>query len=554
MSGVSTNLARLKRELQTGQNSSQFEHFVAALFGHFLGVPIAVAKSGFQYGGDAGPAGQQGRRFRLECKHYQDTSHLSERELLGEFDQALVRDTALEAWILVTTRRVSEQLRQSLTQHGERNGVPIVIVDWSEDKCPPLAALCAEGPEVVRTRLSEAAGVAARALQPVFADAIGSLRQSLESWCLGFDSLKRKSHEKLAKIWDSRRESTSVFGQNVAGGSRHNKIRRNVVEDALNDWWRQHARCDSPAAIIGLEGAGKTWTTLNWLTDNIADQPVVLIVPSSAVSPTLRFSEIKVKQFLAERLFDTSEVRHSEYWLRRLNLLLRRPDEEGPLLTILFDGLNQEPSVSWLTLFKVLQGKNFAGRMRVIISTRTHHFESKLSNLNGLVVPVVPIEINTFDNSPGGELDQMLEFERLDRSDLHPDVLEMARTPRLFDLVVRFRERLGASGPVTIHRLLWEYWRDSIGVRAGHSFSEDEWQDWLREIAQTHRDGIHRFTPASLGQTVSRPDLTETDVYRRLSDIIDGRFATRIATGELQLTAEVVSHALGCALVSEAHS
>ena len=551
MSSVSTILARLKRELHTGQNSSQFEYLVAALFGHFLGVPIAVAKSGFQYGGDAGPAGQQGRRFRLECKHYQDTSHLSERELLGEFDQALVRDTALEAWILVTTRRVSEQLRQSLTQHGEQNGVPIVIVDWSEDECPPLAALCAGCPEVVRTRLSEAAGVAARALQPVFADAIDSLRRNLESWCLGFEFLKRKSDEKLAKIWNSRRESTSVLGQNVAGGSRQNKIRRNVAEDTLNDWWRRCASCDAPAAIIGLEGAGKTWTTLNWLTDNIETQPVVLIVPSSAVSPTLRFSEISVKQFLAERLYDMTAVRNSEYWLRRLNLLLRRPDEEGPLLTIFFDGLNQEPSVFWLTLFKILQGEIFAGKIRLIISTRNHYFESKLSNLNGLVVPVVPIEINTFDNFPGGELDQMLDFERLGRSDFHPDVLEMARTPRLFDLVVRFRESLGASGPVTIHRLLWEYWRDSIGVRAGHSFSEDEWQDWLREIARTHRDGIHRFTQASLGQTVSRPDLTETDVYRRLSDIIDGRFATRTSTGELQLTAEVVSHALGCALVNE---
>jgi hypothetical protein len=38
--------------------------------GRLLGISIAVAKSGFQHGGDA--AGRQGRRFRLECKKYSD--------------------------------------------------------------------------------------------------------------------------------------------------------------------------------------------------------------------------------------------------------------------------------------------------------------------------------------------------------------------------------------------------------------------------------------------------------------------------------------------------
>ena len=94
-------------------------------------MPIAVAKSGFQYGGDAGTAGQQGRRLRLECKKYSDTSYLNDRELLGEIDQALERDQALEAWILVATRTVSEQLWHSLVQKGERIGVPIVIIDWT---------------------------------------------------------------------------------------------------------------------------------------------------------------------------------------------------------------------------------------------------------------------------------------------------------------------------------------------------------------------------------------------------------------------------------------
>src|SRR5687767_5024712 len=109
---------QLKGLLQAGDDPGKLEHLGAALLGHLLGVTVAVAKSGFQYGGDAGTAGRQDRRLRVEGKKYSDTTSLSERELLGEIDHALSRDPALEAWVLVATRAVPEQLEQSLNQKG----------------------------------------------------------------------------------------------------------------------------------------------------------------------------------------------------------------------------------------------------------------------------------------------------------------------------------------------------------------------------------------------------------------------------------------------------
>ena len=111
----------------------------------------------------------------------------------------------------------------------------------------------------------------------------------------------------------------------------------------------------------------------------------------------------------------------------------------------------------------------------MIVSTRRHHFETKLSRMNGLIVPAVLVEVGRYNAEPGGELDQMLAYESLVRDDLHPDVLELARNPRLFVLVVRFKERLVEAGQISLHRLLWEYGRDEVGARAGRSFSEDEW-------------------------------------------------------------------------------
>ena len=121
--------------------------------------------------------------------------------------------------------------------------------------------------------------------------------------------------------------------------------------------------------------------------------------------------------------------------------------------------------------------------------------------------------------------------------------------PRLFSLVMRLRDGLRGAEQVTLHRLLWEYGRDTLGVRAGRSFSEEEWRDWLRDVAEKHRSGVRSVQMRDLSEGAARPDLSEREVYARLSDIIDGRFVTREAGGALSYSANVVNHALGAALL-----
>lgn len=516
---------QLKEELQSDTSSSKLEKLAAALFGKLLNIPVAVAKSGFQHGGDAGPAGYKGRRFRIECKKYGDATSLSDREILGEVDHALARDDALEAWILVATRNVPEQLAQDLNLKGERLGVPIVIVDWDDANLAPLAALCTLDPSLVEAIFSERAGSLVESLKAPARQNVEALKRNLQSWCLGFSSLRSASHAKLDAIWTWPRTSNAEMGQNAAGGAHSKKVRRRSVHDSLSRWWENEAKKDAPAAVIGWDGVGKTWAALDWLVDRKAEQPIVLVVPSSAAAAIFTFSETSLKRFIADRLYQITSVRDPNHWLRRLDYLLKRPAEEGPVLTVFFDGLNQESAVRWPDLFKVLQGTAFEGKMRVIATTRKHHFEEKLSSLKGLVIPAIRIEVGIYDTEPGGELDQMLGYEGLSRDELHEDLVQLARTPRLFNLVVRFRERLVEAGQVTVHRLLWEYGRDTFGQRSGRSFSEQEWRAWLSEIAKRYRAGLGSFSVKSLAETAERADLSADDVYARLSDIIDGQFA-----------------------------
>ena len=541
---------KLKYELQNGGDAFKFECLVSSLLGHLLDVPITVASKGFQYGADAGPAGQQGRRFRLECKKYSDSKRLNERELRGELDQALDRDEALEAWVLITTSSVSEQIRQSLFKKGEGIGVPILILDWSDgNELSQLAALCAYAPDLVKSEFSEEAGDVAQALKPVSENTIEKLKRDLQSWCLGFEMLRAASHEKLEEIWNSPQEANAEFGQDVAGGAQVKKIKRTSVHNALTSWW-QNSKNETPAAVVGNEGVGKTWATLHWLVDHINNQPIILTIPSSSI-PTGNVSETSAKKFLADCLYEITQVRGSEHWSYRLDRLLKRPTDEGPVLTLFFDGLNQEPSFKWLKLLKVLQGETFTGRVRVIINTRNHHFNERLSEFRSLIFKPKHIEVGPFDLALGGEFDQMLKFEGLSQADLHPDVIKLACNPRLFRLVIRFREKLLKPGEITTHRLLWEYGQDSLGERAGRSFSENEWKEWLREIAHEHRNGIREFSSKSLGKTVQRPDLNENEIYQRLSEIIDGRFVKPNELGNFEIIPSILAHSLGLLLLEK---
>ena len=70
--------------------------------------------------------------FGLNARNGVTQTNLDARELLGEIDQAIARDEALEAWFLMTTRIVPEQLLQDLTKKGEGCSVPVAETPLAE--------------------------------------------------------------------------------------------------------------------------------------------------------------------------------------------------------------------------------------------------------------------------------------------------------------------------------------------------------------------------------------------------------------------------------------
>src|SRR5665213_2479395 len=113
----------LKMELE-GIDAGDFEYLAGAFTSRLLDdTPIHIARSGFQFGADGGTTGLRGRRLRIECKRYLDTTALNSRILAGEVTQASQHDAYLEAWVLISTKSVSETERNQAVKAGETFGV-----------------------------------------------------------------------------------------------------------------------------------------------------------------------------------------------------------------------------------------------------------------------------------------------------------------------------------------------------------------------------------------------------------------------------------------------
>ena len=93
--------------------------------------------------------------------------------------------------------------------------------------------------------------------------------------------------------------------------------------------------------------SGKTWATLNWLVERLDEQPIVILVPSRFASDLSGVSRTSIKRFLAERLHEMTDARDAQHWQRRLDGLLKRLADEGPAITVVFDGMNEFVPTPW---------------------------------------------------------------------------------------------------------------------------------------------------------------------------------------------------------------
>lgn len=531
---VSTALATLKTEFEAA-SASAFEVLAAHLFSRLIGdIGVSVSKPGSQFGGDAGTAGLGGRRLRLECKRYRESTVLSPRSLAGEVLEAVQKDPLIEAWILAATKEVSETERNLARDAGATLGVAIVAIDWT----PPaagaginaLASLCATWPQVVEDNIGKAAADAARALVSHVGTGTDNLRRDFQVWNIGFKNLRTCSLTQVQRVWLDSVESQAALNQNAAGGGPGvHLIERKEPLAQLHNWWLAPPDVRAAAILSGLEGVGKTWVALDWVNRDQALLPIVILLPASTFVGSKNFSDAGIRDLLAAHLRSiTKSSLDIEYWRARVDRLLNRPVAEGSAFLLLVDGINQQPSVAWKTLVQTLQGVSLAGRIRLVCTSRQHYFAERLRRF--LPIDIKPNEMQVGPYS-AVELEELLKLHGIGSADIPPKLLTLASTPRLFPLVVRLKDSDALKSEATVLRLLFEYGKDVLQLRDHSTLTDDDWVQWLTERAKAYRTRLAAAgaTPAALtvnqlAATVTTPQISEEEVARRLSDILDGGF------------------------------
>lgn len=548
-------LAELHRVL-LDVSPKTFERLVRGLLSWLVGVPFRLAGGGEQGGGDVGVVGPAGRDLICEARRYGDTSRLDRRQIEGEIQQAIRRNPDLEAWILVTTQEVPEQVRTAMVQAGQRAGVAALIIDWLPQPLPGLAALCAFCPDCFEAVVDSGhRGVLAdiEAL-PAYESTLEALRAELRGWAIGYQTLRDSSHTWLRDIWATKRLARSRFGQMVAGGAdgvQH--VRRSNLIARIEDWWAS-GDSEQPGVLLGREGMGKTWVALDWLQSSTERLPIVVTVPSSAVADRSIATRTDLVEFIAGRLIEHDTVASwpRSYWIQRVERVLARPVDEGAVFVLYLDGLNQVPTYQWIRALSQLLEEGFYGRVRLLLSARTTYVNEFVGRLNTVFGGVWRIEVPPYDLAPGGEFDDRLRVEGLSRGDLPEPLIPLASVPRLFDLVVTLRNELGDARDVTVHRLLWAYGARVIGESTGGAFDESGWRSFLRALADEYLKGNVRPSVERVAALAKDPRLTADKIHLRTSSVVESVFGVLDADGDVNFEPDFVHHALGLALAKRA--
>ena len=374
------------RQILLGAEPGCLERLAQSALSNLLDVPFRSARAGDQRGGDGGAAGT--RDLVFEARRYQPTTSFDERGIRGQVLQAVERKPDLEAWILVSTREVPEQIQDAIDATALGQGVAAFSIDWLPQPLPQLAVLSASSPDAFSAEFGEQHSALLERIRnlPGYAPSLKSIERELQSWSVGYESIREASHRCVREIWEFRRRAQAKFKQDVAGGeesARH--VRRTALIDRLDAWFDCSPE-GAVGALVGRDGAGKTWATVDWLQLRLDRLPIVVLAPSSALGSTDP-TRVNLVNFVAHYLHEVADVRDVSYWEGRVRRLLARPVDEGPAVLLFFDGLNQLPSHDWLGLLQQLEDIPFHQRAVTLISARTTFFDDRLDKLRRLIAP-----------------------------------------------------------------------------------------------------------------------------------------------------------------------
>lgn len=476
MSSILSHATRLKPSSTGG-----FEDLVRRLYEAWTGQRAYLAASGAQPGGDAGGDTANVQADCISCKRYNGRSP-GERDVLGEFQQALLANPELDLWILACTSAVSKQVADALAAVGRKDGVPTMIIDHDAQRLSDIVVFIAGQSETAASFLAEHAdqfdaaefenAVAQVKSAPEFESKAAALKGRLTAPESGGSSFRAAAKQKLLNDLSDRRAAMKRFHQALTPMDQNESwIARPQYENQLSRW----RQSDAPSiAILGEEMMGKTYLAAHALADiaSADDGPLTLFVPSKMAR-----AGDDAETLLARACVAAADARMSEKWWRRRWRRLISSRNARCVAVVVIDGLNERSSIEWSPLIRELEEIAGAGLLKVIYTVRPRCWRTRLTDLKSLSIQ--EMEVRHYSDS---ELTSALQSKGLGISDFSGDFLRLLRTPGYFSLAIELRDRLRED--VSIYRLTWEEWRYRRERRQGVSLTSEEFWNFVRAAAK----------------------------------------------------------------------
>ena len=511
-----------------------FEGLVATALANLTGLTFRLAKSGSQFGRDASTP-RAPFAIAMEAKRYKDKLRLE--TLAGKAAVALTELAGkIDAWVVGATSELGDGVESKLRDIIEREGITLLTLDWSSHPDPNLAVTLAAAKDAVLDWFAQhqptvnqadlASHLQSVADRPTFATQRAALETAITASGSGLDALRQSSASWLRARLSDPDLSQQSFGQFITVSCPGTPaLPRTGVDQTLQTAITVNPAGRRVVAVLGEEGAGKTWLVAQWWAAQ-PSPPIMILVAgrrARALDPTDAIGSLS--RLLAEQ-DGRSDPEAVTSWKRRLERWAADGINDSLRFVVLFDGLNESPSLPWADLIRAFStlARDLGGC--VIATCRTAHWNRDLApRLRGsLEIAKVPV--------PGysdAELSAILATIGITVSELPRKVRDFIRNPRVCAVAVNLLNRLSLRPEeLTRERLLLEYWQWRVAERSdliAHGVTDFDKlprsppKNWLASQGPFDRDDwTDHSGPVKRGDgRDARADLTEIE---------EGRFLT----------------------------
>ncbi len=523
-----------------------FEGFVATLLQAVCRQRLLLSSSGLQSGLDARSSQHHPLHVAIECKRYDVTTPLSERELVSEIEIASAANPQLDLWVLATTRTVSVQQDRAMHEACRRRGIEFLTLDSA---APPnvgaLDALCVEQARRAIDFLASA-GVpkdyqqrfraAVAALEDVadVADRVSELRSQLDTKSVGFGSFRDRLNTRLLMDLSDPQRCLRRFHCALASDVNPHAVAavpRSRLMARLQQGWDDAASSFQPhvVALLGDEGDGKSWVLADWIRSLLArpDAPAVFFVPAREPSG----SAIDV---LAQ---------HGMHFGGLLSEELARPrfsrwfgTGTGRRSIVVIDGINERLDVAlWSGLVHGLLD-TYGEALQIVLTCRRHTWRTHYRS--SIVAKVNEIDVGPFDDD---EFALALRPLAAERADAMRRLGALVRKPRYFHCAVTHAAALAEPHELTVPLLYYLDWRHRHSLRPALSPAVEDFESSLMELAVRLRDRSLPIAGADATFIASPNDTREV-----VEELASGGVLRRSSTGLWRVEPPFL--ALGCGL------